>query len=108
MQKKMVIIFLFLGIVIMLIGFVFLHEKNFLSHHGGIKIIDATYNCANSLEKFYEDDKYVYYFPCKKSNSIYVKFSNGNKMLVTEALSQDKVTISELISAGIDIRKQKK
>ena len=107
MRKKMVIILLILGIVIMLIGFIFLHKKNVLSSHS-IKIIDATYNCANSLEKFYEDNKYIYYFPCKKSNSVYVKFSNGNKMLVTDALFQDKVTISELISAGLLVKKQKK
>ena len=60
------------------------------------------------LGAFYEDNKYIYYFPCKKSNSVYVKFSNGNKMLVTDALFQDKVTISELISAGLLVKKQKK
>lgn len=107
MRKKIVIILLILGMIILLMALL-LRSNVIVLGRSKIKIIDATYQCANSLEKFYEDDKYIYYFPCTKSNSVYVKFSNGNKMLVKEALEDDKVTISELISAGLEVKKQKK
>ena len=91
------------------------HVMNFLSNvkydeleSYGVEIIDATYSCVENLEKFYEDDKYIYSFPCVKSKSIFVKFENGNKMLVVDALEDEKVTIDELIAAGLDVRKNTK
>ena len=107
MRKKLVIIFFILGMIILLLALLVKNDV-ILSKKDKIKIIDATYQCANSMEKFYEDDKYVYYCPCTKSSSVFVKFSNGNKMLVKEALDDNKVTISELISAGLEVKKQKK
>jgi len=64
--------------------------------------------CDQALEKFYEDDKYTYSFPCVQSSSTYVKFENGNKMLITDALEAKKVTIDELIDAGLKVYKQEK
>lgn len=108
MRKKFVILFSILGILILLVGLVFLRKNIILSRNNNIKIIDATYNCFSTMEKFYEDDNFAYYFPCIKSDSVYVKFPNGNKMLVVDALSDNKITITELISAGLEVKKEKK
>lgn len=108
MRKKLVIILLILGILILLIALIFFNKNIILKKNSDIKIIDATYNCFSTLEKFYEDDNYIYYFPCIKSDSVYVKFPNGNKMLVVDALADEKVTISKLISAGLKVKKEKK
>ena len=108
MRKKTIILFLVLGIVILILSLFMLRKNNVLSKSSKIKIIDATYVCDNFKQKFYEDEKYIYYFPCTKKDSIYVKFDNDTKMLVVDALSDGKVTISELISAGLEVYRVEK
>jgi hypothetical protein len=39
---------------------------------------------------------------------MYVKFENGNKMLISDALESKKVTINELLDAGLEVIKEKK
>ena len=87
---------------------IILKIKNNSLEKNNIEIIDATYACANNPEKFYEDNKYIYYFPCKQSSSVFVKFPNGNKLLVTRALEDKKVTINQLIKAGLKVNKKEK
>ena len=83
MKKKYIIIIL--GVLIFICGLIILIKKeNLQNKKNSLQIIDATYSCQSVKEKFYEDDNYVYYFPCVKSKSIYVKFENGNKMVFTE------------------------
>lgn len=108
MNKKSIIVLSVLGVIILIIGIILLTKNNIIKEKSKIEIIDATYTCANSQEQFYEDEKYTYSFPCVKSSSVYVKFENGNKMLVTSALEAQKVTIEELIDAGLDVYKQEK
>jgi len=108
MKKKIIIGLLILGLLIFIIGAVLLFNVNKKNNDSKIEIIDATYMCNNSLEQFYEDDNYIYSFPCVKSSSVYVKFENGNKMLVVDALDEEKVTIDTLIDAGLKIYKYKK
>lgn len=108
MKKKSIIILITLGIVILIIGIILLLKNNIIKEKSKLVIIDATYACAQTTEKFYEDDKYIYAFPCAKSNSIFVKLENGNKMLVTDALASEKVTIDELLDAGLEVYKYKK
>jgi hypothetical protein len=108
MKKKQVIVISLLGVIVLVIGIVILCINKVVFSKSKIQIIDATYSCAQSLEKFYEDDKYIYYFPCVQSGSVYVKFENGNKMLVVDALEEEKVTIEELLDAGLEVRKQEK
>ena len=108
MKKKSIIILSGLGLTILIIAIVLLAKNNILKGKNKLDIFDATYACAQSIEKFYEDDKYTYSFPCIKSSSVYVKFENGNKMLVTSALEAQKVTIDELINAGLKVYKQEK
>ena len=108
MKKKSIIILSISGLVILIIGIIFLNKNNIIQKKSKLEIIDATFTCAQSPEKFYEDDKYTYSFPCIKSNSMYVKFENGNKMLIKDALEAEKVTIEELLDAGLKVNKVKK
>ena len=65
--------------------------------------------CALVITKIYEDENYVYTVssPCK-AEKIFVKFSNGEKNTIKEALNQKKVTVDELINKGITINKEGK
>ena len=89
-----------IGILVLVCHFV---PHFILKEKSKIQIIDATFSCAQTKERFYEDDKHIYSFPCGKSSSIYVKFENGNKMLVTDALNSEQVTIEQLIDAGLEV-----
>ena len=108
MKKKVMVIIIFgLALIIFIAGIILLNKNNQIKK-SSIEIIDATYTCSEALEKFYEDDKFVYYFPCVKSSSVFVKFPNNDKMLATTALNEGKVTIEELIKAGLEVHKEKK
>ena len=106
-KKRIFIVLISLTIIALIIGII-LAFKNKELRNNRIQIIDASYMCAQVLEKFYEDDNYSYSFPCVKSSSVYVKFPNGNKMLVIKALEEGKVTIDELIDAGLRVYKTAK
>ena len=104
MNKRSFIILIVSGVIILILGIILLKNNNIiLKEKSKIQIIDATFSCAQTKEKFYEDDKHIYSFPCVKSSSVYVKFENGNKMLVTDALNSEKVTIEELINIGLEV-----
>ena len=69
-------------------------------------IIDNTEVCDQALEKFYEDDKYEYYFPCIKSGNVLIhfgKYFSGEEMQmpVKEALTKKYVTIEQLQEKGL-------
>lgn len=109
MKKKYFIILIILSIIILILSIILLTKNVIISKNKDkIQIIDATYTCVQTEEKFYEDDKYIYYFPCMKSDSIFVKFENGNKMLVTSALESDKISIEELLDAGLEVIKKER
>lgn len=108
MKKKFIITISILGGIILVIGLILLLNNNIIKGKSKLKIIDATYSCAQVYEQFYEDEKYTYSFSCAKSNSMYVKFENGNKMLIVDALEAQKVTIDELIDAGLEVYKKEK
>lgn len=104
MKKKSIIIILSIAILIILtLSMVLLLKNKELKEKEQIEIIDATYKCDGNYEKFYEDDKKIYSFPCTKSKTIYVKYENGNKLLVIDALEQEKITIDELLDAGLEV-----
>ena len=108
MKKKSIIILIVFSVVILIMGIILLGKNNLIKEKSKLTIIDATYACTQITEKFYEDSKYTYSFPCIQSDSVYVKFENGNKMLVVDALNAEKVTIDELINAGLKVYKQEK
>ena len=107
MKKNGIILILVIAVFSILLGII-LSVRNNKLEKSKIEIIDATYSCAQVIEKFYEDDKYTYHFPCAKSSSTFVKFSNGKKMLVTKALDEKLVTIDELEKAGLKFYKYEK
>lgn len=107
MKKRIIIILPMIAIIFIIIGFILLNKNEEIAKEG-IKILDATYNCAPYQEKFYEDDEYIYSFECVKSNSVYVKFEDGSKMLVKTALEEKKVSIDKLIDAGLEVIKKEK
>ena len=106
-RKTIIAVLISLAVIALVIG-IFLAFKNKELRDNKIEIINASYMCAQVIEKFYEDDNYTYSFPCAMSGSVFVKFPNGNKMLVVKALEEKKVTIDELIDAGLKIYKTKK
>ena len=108
MKKNKIVILIIVLTLIIVIGGLLLFKKNKDLSEKQIKIIDASYKCNKVKEIFYEDDNYIYSFPCEQSSATYVKFPNGNKMLVITALEEKKVTIDELIKAGLNINKDKK
>ena len=108
MKKKPIIILTILGVILLILGIILSNKINIIKEKSKLKIIDATYSCNKIKEKFYENDKYIYSFPCTQSTTIYVKFENGNKMLVTYALEANQVTIEELIDAGLKVDIEKK
>ena len=56
----------------------------------------ASETCVDSLENFYQDDEYVYSFPCMKSSKIIVYYNDGTQDYVRNALSNKDITISDL------------
>ncbi len=64
---------------------------------------------AEELERFYEDEKYVYSFPSILSEYIIVTFTDGTEMPVKEALFKGYIDISDLDKYSIqyykDLRK---
>ena len=107
-KRNIIIIISILGVIFLIMGIILLTNNNIIKSKSNLQIIDATYSCAQMQEKFYEDDKYIYSFPCVKSGSIYVKLENGNKMLIIDALAAKKVTIEELLDAGLEVNKKAK
>ena len=107
-KKKLVIILVSCGIVAIILGIILKVANNSSIFGPKIEIIDATFSCGNSPEEFYSDDKYTYYFSCQQSNSVYVKYENGNKELVVTALENKNVTIKQLENAGLKFYKNEK
>lgn len=108
MKKRNIIILSISSLIIIIVATILLIKNNHILSQNKITILDATYTCDNYKEDFYEDDTYIYTFPCTKSNSIYVKLSNGNKILVKTVLEEEKISIEELEKAGLDFTKRKK
>jgi len=105
-KDKIIILFGVLTLVLVIIGIVLLRKN--IAMRNKVRIIDASYMCTEKIEKFYEDDKYIYSFPCVKSGMVFVELADGKKMLVVKALDEDLVTIDELINAGLDVIKTEK
>lgn len=59
-------------------------------------IVDETENCAEALEEIARDDLFIYYLPCVQSETIFIKYKNGNKITIKKALETKEITILEL------------
>lgn len=60
------------------------------------KIIDETEICAEALEQFYEDEDNIYYYNCIRSATTFVKFVDGTKMTIKDAVNNKLITIEQL------------
>ena len=85
------------------------YEKEINKNMYSLEIIDNTEVCAEALEEFFEDEEYVYYFSCMKSNNVYAKI-NGKKYLVKDLLNNNpteyNVTIDILEEFGLEFIKE--
>lgn len=78
-----------------------------------LEIIDTTKNikdfaCAETLEEFYQDENYTYYYNCIKSKYIIVKYEDGSEETVENALKNGTITIEDLDRYNIDYLKYSK
>ena len=73
-----------------------------------IDIVDETDTCSTSLELFYEDDNYKYYFPCIKSDNIVVKYSNNKSEKLKDALKSNRIDVKVLSLYNINYYKESK
>ena len=87
------------------------YQKEINKNMYSLEIIDTTELCAEALEEFFEDEEYVYYFSCMKSNNVYAKI-NGEKYLVKDLLNNNpteyNVTIDILEEFGLEFIKEEK
>lgn len=76
-------------------------------------IVDTTLNikdfaCAEMLEEIYKDSNYTYYLSCLKSKYIEVRYSDGTKETIKEALKNGNIKISDLDKFNIEFLNIKK
>ena len=64
--------------------------------------------CAEALESFYEDDIYTYYWNCIKNKYMIVKYDDGSKELISEALKNNHINIQILDKFDINYIKYEK
>ena len=79
------------------------------------KIVDFTVvepksatNIQKGEYKFFEVEKYEYYYESKKTKYVVVFFNNGDMITVEEALKNNKITISLLDDYGVEYIKKEK
>lgn len=77
------------------------------------EIVDRTkeydaFACGQALQKFYEDDKYIYSWSCIKDSYIVVKYLDGNEETVSSALKKGTIKISDLDEYNIKYYKELK
>ena len=65
------------------------------------KVIDGEY-------KFFEDEKYEYYYPTQKTKLVNVWFKNGDWMTVEDALKEGKITMDLLDKYEVEYFKREK
>lgn len=61
-------------------------------------IIDETINCDSALETIYEDEYFIYSFPCIKSDTVFIVSTDGSKISVKEAIKDSTMNWGELIT----------
>lgn len=71
---------------------------------------DADLNKIGKVEyKFFEDDKYEYYYPTQKTKYVHVYFKNGESMMTAEeALKEGKITLELLDKYEVEYIKKEK
>ena len=80
---------------------------------GNYTLVDETkeindFACDDALEPFYEDDTYTYFWSCIKNKYMIVKYDDGSKELISEALENKHIDIQVLDKFNISYIKEKK
>ncbi|MBR5228103.1 MAG: hypothetical protein IKV94_05665 [Clostridia bacterium] len=80
------------------------------SYNTNFTIVDTTltikdFACAEMLEEIYKDSNYTYYLSCLKSKYIEVRYSDGTKETIKEALKNGNIKISDLDKFNIEFFK---
>ncbi len=83
-------------------------EIEIISIINDFEIINETYVCDMALENIYEDDNYKYYLSCIMSDTLFIKFNNGKKYTIKEALNNNLVTTNAIIDKGFNLIKEPK
>lgn len=84
------------------------------NYEGGKYIlVDETKNkkdfaCDEALEGFYADENYTYYWSCIKNKYMIVKYDDGSKELISEALENKHIDIQVLDKFDISYIKDEK
>lgn len=72
------------------------------------EVIENQLSCDEQIEQFYEDNNYVYSWSCIKDSYIKVKYEDGSTKLVSEALKDGSIEMSELDKNNIKYLKEAK
>ena len=80
---------------------------------GNYILVDETkekedFTCADALEPFYDDENYTYFWSCIKNKYMIVKYSDGSKELISDALKQGHIDIQILDKFNISYIKEEK
>lgn len=81
------------------------NEKPIIDNNKIIVIDEQKGDCAQAIEEFYEDENYIYYFTCRKSQYVFV-IVNGTKYNLVYALKQKIVTMEQLENNGYKFPKK--
>jgi len=76
-------------------------------------LVDETKNmndfmCSQMLESFYEDEEYIYYWNCIKNDYMIIKYEDGTKETICDALNDKRIGIHVLDKFDIDYIKLEK
>lgn len=106
--KVISVIVIFLIIVLSFIVI----KNNDVNNNYSIEFIDESTTCREEKEKFYENEKYIYYFNCLKSDKVYVRFNGKDKYLLKDILNDNptkyEITENDLDYPSIGIIKEPK
>ena len=80
---------------------------------GKYTLVDETkgkkdFACAEALQGFYVDENYTYYWSCMKNKYMIVKYDDGSKELISEALENQHIGIQDLDKFNISYIKYEK
>ena len=80
---------------------------------GKFTLVDETKNkkdfaCDEALEGFYADENYTYFWSCIKNKYMIVKYDDGSKELISEALKNNHINIQDLDKFNISYIKYEK
>lgn len=103
---SVIIIFVFIVLSFIVI------KNNDVNNNYSIEFIDESTTCKEEKEKFYENEKYIYYFNCLKSDKVYVRFNGKDKYLLKDILKSNptkyEITENDLDYPSIGIIKEPK